>query len=1478
MENAMNSNTSFAGSFLSRFLLALLCVMPMTVNAGPADLANKPLASSASSTTVAVKPNIAFLVDDSISMAFESMPDADFPPEYGNSAQYPNKRGAGRCYGWRGFNTIFYNPSVTYKPPFKLDGVVYSDGVKRYPDADFSSALKDGFFGEAEATYLGSGYPGGYGDKANGRVNLETLSNLPMKAVSCSTTDGDPGFGATTQLTVGSEGSATSITNIRVGSVDILTANTSSNNTKNNSTLVAQRITENINARTGTTGYTATYSGTTVTITAPVSAGNLTSTPVVSKSGGKTITTGAFSGYVAPGRPECSSGSSKFYYATHKTNPASSTCEANSNYSIMTYADSIEAPGVPNSNRTAADIAKAKTNYANWYSYYRTRANVMKSAAGEAFKDLDESKYRIGLFYINSYRSGATNAGHDLLIKDFTGSADGTHRETWYEKLYGARMDNDSGPNTPLLGSLSRAGRMFAGKVPGFDPVQYSCQQNFAVLATDGFWTPTSNSVNYGPYGLDGTTQDAHKVGDQDGATGVANATIVFEPLNGTKYYASSLKVSGVELLNGTEIPENGTSETDDLAGEIVASVNARTSATGYSASYDGTTHTLTLTAPASAGDLTVTPSLTRVKVDVGTDRTVTVSAFSRGAKPPYKDGLNRSNTLADIAYYYYQNDLRDQAKWDNCTNTIDGVEYTGLCENNVMGSGRDVNSKQHMTTFTLGMGISGHVKYEQNYESAPDSTGLTYYKIKNGTANWPNPYDSNATYAELAKIDDLWHAAVNGRGTYYSASTAETLQQGLLSALNGVQSRTGSSSAAATSNLEPVAGDNFVYVALYRTLKWDGDLKAFEIDPATGELSGSELWSSQEELDEQVRNAEAATTATDGRTIKYFNDSATTSNKLKDFTEDNLATDGLISHFQNVCARTTTIEQCTSTNLTNAQKDVANDAENMINYLRGRTTYEDDVNNSVAANRIYRGRDHVLGDIVNAVPVYMKKPPFDYGKFDPTYTTFVTDNDTERAATVFIAANDGMLHAINAENSNESRGEERWAYVPRFVMSNMWKLSDRNYGANHQYFVDGSPTIADICTSLKSSDPQLCAAADKWKTILVGGLNKGGCGYYALDVTDPTNPKGLWEFTHPDLGYTYGNPVIAKNKSGKWVVIFASGYNNYPGGCGSTGDGNGHVFVVDANTGVLIDKISTFSSASTPAGTTATPSGLAKLNAWIENASLPVVDRLYGGDLLGNVWRIDFDGNYPAGDSGKEATLLARLSDGGSPAKPQPITTKPEVAEVTCGTAKCAAVMVGTGKYLGDSDLGDESKQSIYAIKDSLGTSGIGDARGTSMIERTMTQTTGSASGTLAGRVIRTISGETVDWSEHNGWYLDLDPNDTSPGERVNVDMSLQFNMLTVAANVPQETACNVGGYAFLYFLDINTGKNLTTSVENMAGVRLSGNALVAGIKTVKLMSGKTVTIVTDTAGNVTSENNPTPTSGGAGAIRRTTWREIPD
>lgn len=1053
-----------------------------------------------------------------------------------------------------------------------------------------------------------------------------------------------------------------------------------------------------------------------------------------------------------------------------------------------------------------------RQNFANWYSYYRTRILLMKSAAGRAFSAIGDN-YRVGFSTIN-YTGTDSTSSKFLKIADFNP----TQKSSFYSKLYGVVP----GGGTPLRASLAKAGQIYAGKLltGSDDPVQYSCQQNFTILSTDGYWDSSQETGGYGPNQIDGTTP----VGNQDNTLDrpmfdgtktnlVTTATITISGSGNTTI--SSVTVNGTTITSGAATRSGGNAYPGSMASALAANVNQA----GFSAtsSTDGSGNGIVkITAPASLGAITYTPV-----VNISGGMTASAAAFSSTSTTTG----GASNTLADVAAYYYNTDLRTS----NCT----GALGADVCTNNVPTVGNDTQQQQHMTTFTLGLGVNGTLKYTEDYLTA---TSGDFFAIKQGTKDWPNPITNPGS----ERVDDLWHAAVNGHGIYFSAQNPDSLVSGISKALAGVTARTGSAAAAATSNLEPVAGDNFVYVALYRTVKWDGDLQAKTIDPSTGTLSTNPDWTAQPLLDAKI------SASSDTRTIYTYDGSAI--NKLKPFIWSSL-TSVEQGYFNGVCSGAGQLSQCPS--LTSAQQSAASGA-NMVNYLRGQNGNEDKTGN---ANPLYRAREHVLGDMINSQPVYVKQPPFSYS--DANYSAFKKNTRTTSGdARVYVAVNDGMLHAFSGDTGANGGGVEQWAYIPPTVMPNLYKLADKNYASNHQYYVDGSPTVGDVCPNAPGST----CNATQWKTILVGGLNKGGRGYYALDITDPASPRALWNYTvndDPDLGYSYGNPIITKRKDGTWVVVFASGYNNV-----NPGDGKGHLYVLNAYTGVRIEKIDT------TAGDTTTPSGLAKINAWIDNTTDNTAKRFYGGDLLGNVWRFDIDDVVPP--AGKEALLLAQLGNVGTVGT-QPITTKPELTEISSGGSTYAVVSVATGRYLGVSDLSDTSQQSIYSFKDNLTGTGLGKVRTAGVLVQQTLMTNSSGTG-------RTTSTNAVDWGTNSGWYVDLNPNNESPGERVNVDMQQQLGLLTVAANVPTNNACTLGGYAWLYNFDYKTGQYIQTATDHLAGRLLGQNALVAGLKTIKLTTGKTVTLVTDTGGGINGKDDPTSNPSVGSGAKRVSWRELLD
>ena len=965
------------------------------------------------------------------------------------------------------------------------------------------------------------------------------------------------------------------------------------------------------------------------------------------------------------------------------------------------------------------------TNFANWFAYYRARMLTMKTASGIAFAPIND-RYRVGFLTINPMSSGSVDGAKYLKIDTFTPA----HKKLWYEMFY----KQDPGGGTPLPEALSRVGRHFAGKTDGInknmtgDPVQYSCQQNFVIATTDGYWS-----------GRNGLDETGAKIGNTD-----------------------------------------------------------NNSATAPRPMYDGGTP--------------VNPN-------------------------PSDPDFSSSGTLADVAQYFYQTDLRKSGAI--------GALGTDVSENNVPTGEKDKATWQHMVTFGLGM-AEGLMDWRSDYESI-DATG-DYDNVRKGSlnactwttgaCNWPMPGARDA-----ANLDDLWHAAVNGRGKFFYARDSQAVQEGLDTALTSLQERNASGAAAATSTPNITPSDRGIFKTSYTTVQWNGEIIAQLIDPNDGTVLPGVLWSAKDKLQGRVG------LDSDSRTIYLGRYDLASGYKPFKYTDLD-ATDKL--WVDNKCSPLSNMTQCPLLDPT-TQLPLANSGDNMVKFLRGQSGLE---------ASIFRDRQFALGDTVNAVPLYIAKPRLAFiDKVSPTYAEWAATSAVKnRTPMLYVAANDGMLHAFNANT-----GDEVWAFIPRQVAPNLWNLAEDNYATKHRYFVDGSPTSMDVWDG------------SGWRTILVGGLNAGGRGYYALDVTNPSSPKALWEFCNEpalcgtmtsdkDMGYSFGNPIIAKREADdKWVVLVTSGYNNNAGNStGAIGDGKGYLYVLNALSGKVEKKIGT------GVGSATKPSGLGRISAWADNY---VVDNsakwVYGGDLEGNFWRFTLTDD-DASDPVHSVLLLGQAKD--SAGTPQPITARPELGLVD---SIHRVVYAGTGRYLGVQDLTDPStqtpkgtwawQQSVYAFKDEG--KALGNLRGAAnqLVQQTITE--------LGGGVERTASNNKVDWTTNGGWYLDFNPGNKSPGERVNVDPQLALGTLIVVTNVPGASACAIGGDSWVYQFDYRTGSYVSGAPNNMVARKQTG-ALTVGMVVYQLQKGSIVGQVQRSETSMLKE--PINIVPGGTPSRRTSWREI--
>ena len=862
-------------------------------------------------------------------------------------------------------------------------------------------------------------------------------------------------------------------------------------------------------------------------------------------------------------------------------------------------------------NGATPTVQQEWQNYANWYSYHRTRMKVAKAGAAEAFGGLAKGDYRVGLDTIWTGRGG-TGLKYPIPVGTSNGIFSEENRTAWFNTLFNVQGSG----RTPLIPSLMSAGEYYrrsdsAGPYGGTltaDNSQMKCRQNFTILTTDGYWNEGANAFTQG---------------NVDNTVGV---------------------------------------------------------------------------------DVTRTPPKT------GTENTYPEP------KAPYKDSW--SNTLADVAMYYWKNDLRTDM------------------ENYVPVTVANPAFWQHMVTFGVSIGLKGSIDPETDMAA-----------LRAGTKEWPDPISSGEG---PARIDDLLHAAVNGRGSFVAASNPEAFKQSLQAALatisNLVYSRSNVSA-----NSTALRQGTHVYQASYTGGSWTGDLKAYpvEVDATTHEerVGTTPVWSAGPKI-------------TYSTTRKVLSEGGTFPTAAAAATLNAVDTD-------------------------------------LIAYLKGDSSKE--LKN---AGGKFRNRESLLGDIVYSSPAFVE------GNIP------LTGLDTDD--TVYVGANDGMLHAFNADN-----GEERFAYVPGGLnFSRLAEVASPTYP--HYFFVDGPVVVSTREQTRTTQYPN-------GRNILIGTLGRGGKGMYAIDVTDSSSPNPLWDNTWSDavgtgsavdakatsaweaeykktMAHITTAPFITRTNDGSLAVITGNGLhlkdsnNNV-----TTGEvDQAALFVINLETGAIIKEIrlpGTDNTLSAPRG-------------WDQDRDGDV-DYVYAGDLQGNVWKFDlssnkisdWDSSYKSGN-----TPAPWFTAYGPDGKRQPISGGVTVA-VNPQTYE-RMVLFGTGRFLTDGDPGDRSVQTIYGLIDNNNKLPIG-TRSADLTQRKIVTEEVVKGADGVDRLVRGFEPANAPIAEGDrGWFMDLlKPSGTSSvaeGERVFGQPRNEAGVLLITSGIPSGDPCNPTGSGFIYAIDAFTGAAL--------------------------------------------------------------------
>ncbi|MCZ4306610.1 PilC/PilY family type IV pilus protein [Zoogloeaceae bacterium G21618-S1] len=758
----------------------------------------------------------------------------------------------------------------------------------------------------------------------------------------------------------------------------------------------------------------------------------------------------------------------------------------------------------------------------------------------------------------------------------------------------------------------------------------------------------------------------------------------------------------------------------------------------------------------------------------------------------PFKD--NWSNNLADIAMYYWNRDLRSDLN------------------NNVPVSTDDPAFWQHMVTFGVGLGVEGTISSTTAFAAIATKTD----------PGWPSP-----TSSDPAKIDDLLHASLNGRGEFFSAKDPQTFANALAATLATINART-SSAATVAANSTRLSTNTLLFQARFDSGTWTGDMLAYKIDVNTGDPDTTPTWQASKQIPAFLTRSLFTINPSNGQGIPLAWASLATS-----------------------------------------QKTALSNDSTLLEWVRG------DQSKEASNNGPFRTRKSIMGDVVNSDPAFVKNEDYGYSlagslstsERNAYITRRVSTNFLNRKGALFFGANDGIFRGLDSDT-----GAELFGYVPNTIMSGLPTLADPKY--THRYYVDGAPKVGDALVG------------SNWKTVLVGSTGAGGKGYFALNVENAHSfgaSDVLWEVNDTttgfgELGFALGQASIGRTESGDWVAIFGNGYN-------STAQ-KAQLFVVNISTGALIKKIDTsVGSATTPNGL-ATPVVIDS----DQNGSIDLVyagdlhGNLWKFDFTGSSssnWKVAFGGKplFKATDGGSPAQAQPIT------AKVQVSKHPKQGLMVYFGTGKYFES--GDNTDLSKQSLYGVQDECGIGVS-GTGCGSVSNASKVARSDLLVQSITYEGSQAFNGNVweIRQFSQNTPTVNQR-GFLVDLvPPTNIKAGERILTDPILWKDRIIYVSSIPDDDACAGGGSSWIIELAPYTGARTEHNVFDLARDGTYGssneynNKVVSGRRVVGGMI-KSLGQVRDAGGKThkygsTSTGTIDKSTQQSDGSRRISWRQL--
>lgn len=497
---------------------------------------------------------------------------------------------------------------------------------------------------------------------------------------------------------------------------------------------------------------------------------------------------------------------------------------------------------------------------------------------------------------------------------------------------------------------------------------------------------------------------------------------------------------------------------------------------------------------------------------------------------------------------------------------------------------------------------------------------------------------------------------AIQGKGTYFTVDSSVNSGEEIKDALEGILSEIQAENSVFASASLPVSVNtqgtflNQIFIGMFRPdvnakPRWDGNLKQYQF------------------VASEVNNEIILNLADADGTLAINNDTGFITPCARSFWTPTIVDSYWFFKPQGVCKTTVNSEQsntpdgnvvekgaagymlrsiipssrvvktcdpstCTSltdfndanASITQTLLGVNNAAERteLINWSRGMNVKNEGSGGIPAATDM---RPSAHGDVVHSRPVAI-----DYGA-------------ATGGVVVFYGASDGLLHAVNGNQSGDISGQppgsELWTFI-----------APEHYGRLKRIF-DNSPAVTLPSDGTDSKpyffDGPITAHKDNNTVWIYATQRRGGRMIYAFDASTPTNPSLKWRQGCPNLtddvdcttgfsgiGQTWSAAKIVKTSgyvSGSTelpMLMIGGGYDACEDGVGtddlntcSTPKGN-NVLVLDADSGALLKTLSTDRSV------------VGDLTV-VTNSLTGLAEYAYLVDTGGYIYRIDIGSEIPA-------------------------------------------------------------------------------------------------------------------------------------------------------------------------------------------------------------------------------------------------------